>query len=278
MFLAMAMLRFVAILTAMLLLVPRAPAQETEWLNDWNEAFRVAKRQRKLVFVDFRAEWCAPCRMMEKSVFPTAEVQERLREYVLLRVDVDRAPGLMPRAPSLPTFVVYDAQERERFRFTGGTIASTFVKRLDVIRHGMPFMLEAAELFAQKKDVEAWTQVARGYTKTRAAGQAREAWQRVERAAASRGDRPTSQAAALNAAFTWVMEGQTAKAIGLLKKIADKPVNRETQGLTWVLLGQAYIIAKDAVRGREAFEKARALVPADHPVAREATAALATLQ
>jgi len=45
-----------------------------------------------------------------------------------------------------------------------------------------------------------------------AAAQARDAWQRVQRAA-SRRDPVTAQVASINGAFTWVMEGQAPKAI-----------------------------------------------------------------
>lgn len=263
-------------LTVLFLLGVQALAAEAPWLDDWKEAFRVAKQERKLVFVDYRAEWCAPCRMMEKDVFPTPAAQERLREYVLLRIDVDRAgSAVKPRWRTLPTYVVYDWSERDRFTFTGGMPASPFLKQLDRFREGAPSMLQAADLFEQKQDVEAWTAVAKGYTKAGAAEPARDAWQQVQRAAASRGDRATEQAAEINAAFTWVMEGQPAKAVKRLTKL--KTTDAETESLRWYVLGQAYLKMSDAAHAREAFRKATTLVAAEHPVARQAAAALAEL-
>lgn len=262
-------------LTALILVGGQMLAAEAPWLDDRREAFRIAKEERKLVFVDYRAEWCAPCRMMEKDVFPTPAVQERLREYVLLRVDVDRAGPALKRKWSLPTYVVYDWSDRERFTFTGGMDASRFLQRLDRIREGAPSMVRAADLFAQKKDLEAWTEVAKGYTKAGAAKPARDAWERVQSAASSRGDRGTEQAAEVNAAFTWVMEGQPAKAVEQLTKITT--TNAETESLRWYVLGQAYVKTNDVTHARQAFEKAATLVTAEHPVARQATAALAEL-
>ncbi|HEX6097715.1 MAG TPA: thioredoxin family protein [Thermoanaerobaculia bacterium] len=262
-------------LVALFLLASHLAAAEAVWLEDRREAFRVAKAERKLVFVDYRAEWCAPCLMMERDVFPTPAVQERLREYVLLRTDVDRAgPGLKSRKWELPTFTVYDWEERERFTFSGGMQAGHFLQQLDAIGKGAPSMVQAADLFAQKKDAEAWTAVAKGYTKVGAARQARDAWQRVQRA--SRGDQATAQAAALYAAFTWVIEEQPTKAVERLQKLTS--ANADTEGLRWYLLGQAYVKMKDVAKAREAFEKATALVEAKHPVAREAAAALAALR
>jgi Tfp pilus assembly protein PilF len=138
--------------------------------------------------------------------------------------------------------------------------------------------LQAADLFAQKKEVEAWTAVAKGYTKVGDAEQARKAWQQVQRGAASSGDHTTAQVAEINGAFTWVIEGQASKAVALLKKITQTPANGETAGLSWFVLGQAYVKMKDVRRAREAFEKARTFVPPDHPVARQASAALTGLR
>lgn len=252
------------------LLAPSLWAADAPWLEDRKEAFRIARQERKLVFADVRADWCAPCRMMEQQVFPLPDVQARLREYVLLRVDVGRSGNRV-----LPTYIVYDPQEHARFQFTGGMAAPKFLERLDRIAAGRLFVLQATDLFAQKKDVEAWTQLAKGYTKAGEAEQAREAWQRVQRGAA---DRVVAQTAAINGAFTWVLQGQGAKSVQLLKKIAEKPVNPDTEALSWFVLGQAYVKMSDVPRAREAFEKARTIVPAEHVVAREATAALAGLR
>lgn len=274
------MLRTGSALMAVLLFGPHLVADDAVWLENWKDAFRVARQERKLVFVDFYADWCAPCRMMEKEVFPKPAVQARLREYVLLRVDVDHAaPGIKMLTRTLPTYKIYDSAERDRFGFTGGMQADLFLKHLDSIHAGVPYMLQAADLFEQKKDHEAWTEVAKGYTRVGSAEPARNAWQRVERAAAARGDRVTEQIAKINGAFTWAVEGKPKKAVDLLKKLAQAPsASTETNGLCWFVLGEAYVRMKDAPAAREAFEKAKTYVPADHALARQASVALAELK
>jgi thioredoxin-like negative regulator of GroEL len=272
------MLRAGSALMAVLLLGPHSMAEDVDWLKDWKDAFRIAKQERKLVFVDYYADWCAPCRMMEREVFPTPAIQARLREYVLLRVDVDHpGPGVKLRTRALPNYVIYDPGERDCFDFSGAMPAAAFLSRLDSIRDGMPFMLRAADLFEQKKDVEAWTEVAKGYTKVGAAEEARKAWRRVQRGAAAKRDHATAQVAEINGAFTWVIEGQAKKAVALLKTITRAPASTETEALCWFVLGQAYVRMKDVPSAGKAFEKARTYVPVDHPVARQASVALADL-
>jgi hypothetical protein len=122
------------------------------------------------------------------------------------------------------------------------------------------------------------TQIAKANTKLGAAAEAREAWEKVQRAASSSGDAVTAQVASVNSAFTWVMEGQASKAVEQLKKIAiSLAASTETDALRWFVLGQAHVKAHDLRNAHDAFAKAITLVPSDHPVARQALAALAEL-
>jgi thiol:disulfide interchange protein len=60
------------------------------WHKDIRDAFKLAKQQGKPLMVEFMAEWCPSCKMMEDSTFVNPEVVEKTDRFVPVRIDVDR--------------------------------------------------------------------------------------------------------------------------------------------------------------------------------------------
>jgi len=81
---------------------------DDDWSTDYERALARAAREDKLVVVDFFAEWCGPCKMMDAQTFTDPRVRERLTDFVPLKIDVDRQRELATRfgIESLPTLAV----------------------------------------------------------------------------------------------------------------------------------------------------------------------------
>jgi thiol:disulfide interchange protein DsbD len=80
-----------------------------------------ARAASKLVFVDFFAEWCAPCKIIESKTLPDSRVQEALEGFVFVRVDADADQGAGARFGvfGMPTLLVLGVDGDELFRHVG---------------------------------------------------------------------------------------------------------------------------------------------------------------
>lgn len=96
-----------------------------------------AKAQGQWVLLDYYADWCVSCKIMEKQVFGKPEVMDALKDVRLLRLDVtaDNAASreLLGRykVPGPPSFVWIgpDGEERRAQRITGEVDAAAFLQR-----------------------------------------------------------------------------------------------------------------------------------------------------
>ncbi|MGE7962729.1 protein-disulfide reductase DsbD [Pseudomonas sp. NPDC089918] len=101
-----------------------------------------AKAQGQWVLLDYYADWCVACKVMEKQVFGKPQVLQALSDVRLLRLDVtaDNAASRellgrykVPGPPSL-LWIGTDGIERRSQRITGEVDADTFLQRWTTTR------------------------------------------------------------------------------------------------------------------------------------------------
>jgi len=97
-----------------------------------NEAIKKAKEENKLVFVDFFTSWCAPCKAMEKGVFPLPEVGNVYNEeYISIKLDAEKE-GLEDarkfQVKSYPTYLYLNNNGNVVYKETGSRPTEDFIK------------------------------------------------------------------------------------------------------------------------------------------------------
>lgn len=74
---------------------PQEPKSLVHWMG-YSEAFALAKSKPKLVFVDLYADWCVPCRVMDKNVYMNPMVADALNRYFYpVKLDADSQDSIM---------------------------------------------------------------------------------------------------------------------------------------------------------------------------------------
>ena len=89
----------------------------------FKQALQKAKKENKLLFIDGYADWCAPCKKMEKTVFQEEEVGTYFDEHIVaLKVDVEKGDGPKIKEKydiqGLPGYVFIDGNDEVVYRFS----------------------------------------------------------------------------------------------------------------------------------------------------------------
>ncbi len=93
-------------------------------------AIQKAKSTGQFLFVDVYAEWCKPCKRLEKEVFADEEVGTIFREhYLAIRIDAEKEDPSLIESLDIevyPTMLFYDARGRRVHRQEGFLNAPDF--------------------------------------------------------------------------------------------------------------------------------------------------------
>ncbi|MFG0334436.1 MAG: thioredoxin domain-containing protein [Maioricimonas sp. JB049] len=141
----------------LLLLCATAQAAGDVWMTDFEAARKRAEELQRPMLIHFGADWCGPCRQMERNVLHTARVREQISSSVVaVMVNVDRQPKLAARfgVTSLPTDLFIEPDGKRLMQSTGYRPASEYAS--SVARASTRYH----DLLAERRPAETKTPVA----------------------------------------------------------------------------------------------------------------------
>lgn len=128
----------------------KAVGIENSWLTNYDTALAQAEKEDKNVLLYFTgSDWCAPCKMLKKDLFDTAEFQDISDNYVLLYIDIPMNRDLISaeqlqhnkevsakhnRKNSVPLLTILNATGKELDAYSGYSMNGETRYHLDLLK------------------------------------------------------------------------------------------------------------------------------------------------
>jgi thioredoxin-related protein len=127
-------------------------AAEGQWMTDFGKAQEKAKKEKKMVLVDFTgSDWCPPCKALHKNVLSSEEFVNYAKDnLVLVEVDFPRSKpqsneqkaankelASKHKIEGYPTVIVFDSNGKEldkKVGYDGNTTGAQFVEKLKKLK------------------------------------------------------------------------------------------------------------------------------------------------
>lgn len=113
-----------------------AAPTKIRWEGSYAAALKKAKAEKKIVMIDFWADWCHWCFELDKKTYRDADVVKRAQELVAVKVDregsrAERLLGDEYRVETLPTIAFVSPQGHMIFRVDGYKDGPEFSRVMD---------------------------------------------------------------------------------------------------------------------------------------------------
>jgi thiol-disulfide isomerase/thioredoxin len=102
----------------------------------WEQLLNEAKANQKLIFVDIYTNWCAPCKVMDKNVFSSAEVGAMFNtSFINYKIDAEKGegPAMVKRytVTGYPNYLFVNPDGELVYRAIGSMSAKKFLSEAE---------------------------------------------------------------------------------------------------------------------------------------------------
>lgn len=263
---------------------PARPAgtasQGIAWLHEVDSASTRARERGLPMMVEFRADWCGPCHMLEQRTFSDPRVVEAARRFVPVRVDFDANPRLARRfqVDALPAVLFTDAHGTEIARLNGYVGPAQFLKLMAQVPPDVrPFNELSARLVENERDFEALLGMGLLFRKHAMVGTS--TWYLQQAAHAGKAAKPAPlkfEEALYFLGENHLQERQWTAAIAAFTTLLERFPASERAPVVHLELGKAYAASGDRERARGHLAPLASRGERD-PVARQAREILESL-
>jgi len=126
------MKRFLTTISVGLLALGVCAHAAVDWAQNYKSALERAGKEKKLLMVDLYADWCGPCKMLDRLTFSNADVQAALsKDFVAVKVNIEgskenRDLAIQLNTGTIPHIVFFDSGGKKLSEIVGFVPADQF--------------------------------------------------------------------------------------------------------------------------------------------------------
>lgn len=248
-----------------------------KWYDSLEEAQAVAQAQGKFIFIDFWAEWCGPCKRMDREVWNQLDIESTAARYVAVKIniDYDRATATNYGTKGIPFMLITDPWGEVLHQTVGYKGAITMKSILEMFPERIDDLHKALVKFhAQNKDANNTFEVANAYqalalsttndlSKRIFLGQSNRFFSKTKKLAKSNSS--LLQKLAISKAMAWIVKKKPDKTIEEITQIGEGNILPENKITAYYALALAHLRNGDKQTAQLHLEKLKT-IQADSPL------------